>query len=102
MAIQFCARKVSSVNGDLRKALDICRRAVELVEIETINRDGTGASGRVTIKHIARVLEEVYGTSIKESNGGDIPLQQKLIACTVLLLLNKGINEPTMGKVCEL
>ena len=25
MAIQFCARKVSAVHGDLRKALDICR-----------------------------------------------------------------------------
>ena len=24
-AIEFCARKVSSVHGDLRKALDICR-----------------------------------------------------------------------------
>ena len=31
-AIQFCARKVSSVHGDLRKAVDICRRAAEIVE----------------------------------------------------------------------
>nr|KAG5713468.1 hypothetical protein BaRGS_025016 [Batillaria attramentaria] len=27
-AIQFCARKVSAVAGDMRKALDVCRRAV--------------------------------------------------------------------------
>ncbi|XP_072269792.1 cell division control protein 6 homolog [Pyxicephalus adspersus] len=32
VAIQFCARKVSAVSGDARKALDICRRAVEIVE----------------------------------------------------------------------
>ena len=25
MAIQFCARKIASANGDLRKALDVCR-----------------------------------------------------------------------------
>ena len=25
MAIEFCARKIASVNGDLRKALDVCR-----------------------------------------------------------------------------
>ena len=25
MAVQFCARKVSAVHGDLRKALDVCR-----------------------------------------------------------------------------
>ncbi|NWJ01210.1 CDC6 protein, partial [Crypturellus undulatus] len=31
-AVQFCARKVSAVSGDARKALDICRRAVELLE----------------------------------------------------------------------
>ena len=34
MAIQFCARKVSAVAGDARKALDICRRAVEVVETD--------------------------------------------------------------------
>ncbi|NXW56475.1 CDC6 protein, partial [Eurystomus gularis] len=33
-ALQFCARKVSAVSGDARKALDICRRAVEVVELE--------------------------------------------------------------------
>ena len=25
MAVQFCARKVAAVHGDVRKALDICR-----------------------------------------------------------------------------
>lgn len=33
-AIQFCARKIAAVSGDMRKALDICRRAVEMVESE--------------------------------------------------------------------
>ena len=33
-AIQFCARKVAAVAGDMRKALDICRRAIEMVENE--------------------------------------------------------------------
>ena len=32
MAVQFCARKVAAVAGDIRKALDVCRRAVEIVE----------------------------------------------------------------------
>lgn len=34
-AVELCARKVSSQSGDLRKAFDICRRAIDLVEIET-------------------------------------------------------------------
>lgn len=38
-AIQFCAKKVASQTGDLRKAFDICRRAIDLVEQETKEKD---------------------------------------------------------------
>lgn len=34
-AIQFCAKKVASQTGDLRKAFDIIRRTIDLVECET-------------------------------------------------------------------
>lgn len=34
-AIELCSRKVASQTGDLRKAFDICRRAIDLVETET-------------------------------------------------------------------
>lgn len=33
-AIQFASRKVAAVSGDARRALDICRRAVEIAEQE--------------------------------------------------------------------
>ena len=33
-AVQFCARKIAAVSGDMRKALDILRRAVEVVETD--------------------------------------------------------------------
>ncbi|KAK0509742.1 hypothetical protein JMJ35_008136 [Cladonia borealis] len=36
-AIQFASRKVAAVSGDARRALDICRRAVELAEAETLS-----------------------------------------------------------------
>jgi cell division control protein 6 len=35
-AIELCARKVSAASGDLRMALDLCRRAIELVETESL------------------------------------------------------------------
>ena len=38
-AIQFCAKKVASQTGDLRKAFDICRRAIDMVEQETWEKD---------------------------------------------------------------
>jgi cell division control protein 6 len=34
-AIDMCSRKVANQTGDLRKALDICRRAIDLIEAET-------------------------------------------------------------------
>src|SRR5579859_2143694 len=37
-AIELCARKVSAASGDLRTALDMCRRAIELVESEELAR----------------------------------------------------------------
>ncbi|KAK1062351.1 AAA ATPase [Friedmanniomyces endolithicus] len=42
-AIQFCAKKVAAQTGDLRKAFDICRRAIDLVEQETRETDATAA-----------------------------------------------------------
>ncbi|KAK3394000.1 P-loop containing nucleoside triphosphate hydrolase protein [Podospora didyma] len=35
-AVQFAARKVAAVSGDARRALDICRRAVELAEADAV------------------------------------------------------------------
>ena len=34
-AIELCSRKVASQTGDLRKAFDICRRAIDVVEADT-------------------------------------------------------------------
>lgn len=34
-AIELCSRKVSSQTGDLRKAFEICRRALDMIENET-------------------------------------------------------------------
>ena len=58
-AIQFCARKISVITGDIRKALDICRRAIELVEMK--GQEG----GKVTIPFISRVVQEVYGGQVR-------------------------------------
>ena len=48
-AVQFCARKISAVAGDMRKALDVCRRAVEMVETDVKSQRTlkTTASGKI-------------------------------------------------------
>lgn len=42
-AIQFCSKKVAGQTGDLRKAFDICRRAIDLVDSETREKDAKAA-----------------------------------------------------------
>uniref|UniRef100_A0A672ZCG7 Cell division control protein n=1 Tax=Sphaeramia orbicularis TaxID=375764 RepID=A0A672ZCG7_9TELE len=82
-AVQFCARKVSAVSGDARKALDI--------------------SLRVSVPQVARVLSEVYGDRMaSQSEGESFPLQQKLLVCCLLLLIRNGKNkEVGLGKLHE-
>ncbi|XP_060075757.1 cell division control protein 6 homolog [Ylistrum balloti] len=113
-AIQFCARKISAVAGDMRKALDVCRRAVEMVETEvrsqqvlksnsTMNspsKQPPAVPKKISVMQISKVLSEVYGSSTATSGQESIPLQQKLVVCTLLLMVKEGrMKEVTMGKL---
>uniref|UniRef100_A0A6I8RCP8 Cell division control protein n=1 Tax=Xenopus tropicalis TaxID=8364 RepID=A0A6I8RCP8_XENTR len=119
-AIQFCARKISAVSGDARKALDICRRAVEIVEADvrgqTVLKPLTESLSpskevpsnpvpkKVSLPHISRVLSDVYGDKMASSGGSSesFPLQQKLLVCALLLLTRQSkIKEVTLGKLHE-
>lgn len=52
---------------------------------------------------ISKVLSEVYGSSSATNSQESIPLQQKLIVCTLLLMVKQGkLKEVTMGKVSVL
>uniref|UniRef100_A0A673JCG4 Cell division control protein n=1 Tax=Sinocyclocheilus rhinocerous TaxID=307959 RepID=A0A673JCG4_9TELE len=108
-AIQFCARKVSAVSGDARKALDICRRAVEIVEATDRSKMASEPAAnpkvwRVSVPQVARVLSEVYGDRMASSSGDgeSFPLQQKLLVCCLLLIIRNGKSkEVQLGKLCE-
>ena len=112
MAIQFCARKVSAVHGDLRKALDICRHAVELAEtkqrMSAANDPLTPqpvqkSSVRVTLPLIASVISEVYTSNVTSLTvQQNFPLQQKLAVCTLLCMVKGRHNkEVSLGKLHE-
>ncbi|RUS77815.1 hypothetical protein EGW08_014432, partial [Elysia chlorotica] len=122
-AINFCARKVSAVAGDMRKALDVCRRAVEIVEgdakYHTVLKSQDCNSPtkqrpcdnlplkKVTLAHISQVMNDVYGNNLNKSVSGGgvdstVPLQQKLAVCSLLVLLRTGrLKEVLLGKLHE-
>ncbi|KAL4686973.1 hypothetical protein H8959_019101 [Pygathrix nigripes] len=115
-AIQFCARKVSAVSGDVRKALDVCRRAIEIVESDvksqTVLKPLSECKSpseplipkRVGLIHISQVISEVDGNRMTLSQGAQdsFPLQQKILVCSLMLLIRHlKIKEVTLGKLYE-
>ncbi|XP_066222465.1 cell division control protein 6 homolog isoform X1 [Saccopteryx leptura] len=116
-AIQFCARKVSAVSGDVRKALDVCRRAIEIVEsdvksqtiLKPLSECKSSSESlvpkQVGLSHISQVISEVDGNrmaSVQEGEQDSFPLQQKILVCSLLLLTRQlKTKEVTLGKLYE-
>ncbi|KAI1171205.1 P-loop containing nucleoside triphosphate hydrolase protein [Nemania sp. FL0916] len=53
-AIELCSRKVSNQTGDLRKAFEICRRAIDLVEMETKQKHEAEVKERILLSTPSR------------------------------------------------
>ncbi|XP_022212724.2 cell division control protein 6 homolog [Drosophila obscura] len=123
VTLQLLAAKVSAVSGDVRRALDIGRRVVEIAEQQ--KRDGERefnlkalelADGQekeepkedilkpVQVTQVAAVLNKVYGASqnLEEDIEAAFPLQQKLMLCSLVLMLRNERNKDiSMGRLHE-
>ncbi|KAK7745477.1 AAA ATPase [Cytospora paraplurivora] len=87
-AIELCSRKVSSQTGDLRKAFEICRRALDLVENETrMNLENDAKEQTLLMTPSRKVLGEMKNEiSPGNKTGGRSPasiLSASLHALTV-------------------
>ncbi|MPC46881.1 Cell division control protein 6 [Portunus trituberculatus] len=121
-AIQLLAGKVASIAGDVRKALDVCRRAVELCEtqarkqavLKPSNASPQKASKTsldsvvpkmVEIPQILSIFNEVYGSRVVSAvtNAPEsFSLQQKILICCLLLILKHARSKDvTLGKVFD-
>ncbi len=118
MAIKFIAGKIASLSGDIRKALDVCRRAIELAEIEYRKQTilspmagGDQAASKVKqidLPQVLKIFNEVYSSrvtaSLKSGSGSDLPSQQKMLLATLLLMTNYSASkckEVSLGKLHE-
>nr|POE71379.1 origin recognition complex subunit 1 [Quercus suber] len=126
-AVQFASRKVAAVSGDARRALDICRRAVELAEQENLaapvgkenqppdtpsktpGRQKLPAStlptvqmqGIVTIQTIKRAINEATSTPLA-AYLRSLPLASKLFLAALLTRLRRtGVTESTLADVVD-
>jgi origin recognition complex subunit 1 len=117
-AIQFASRKVAAVSGDARRALDICRRAVELAEADSLNAEpptpskksrvnGTGDGkkrsvlGRVTIETVRRAINEATSSPLQQ-HLRTLPFASRLFLAALLARTRRtGLAESTFGDVLE-
>lgn len=128
-AIQFASRKVAQVSGDARRALDMCRRAVEIAEAESAQAetsveidDGelapdtptkrarsnpTSVSksglvrGRVTIQTIQRAIRETTSSPLQQYLR-DLPLASKVFLAAFLARNRRtGVTDCNLGDVID-
>ncbi|KAK0730758.1 P-loop containing nucleoside triphosphate hydrolase protein [Lasiosphaeris hirsuta] len=125
-AVQFAARKVAAVSGDARRALDICRRAVELAEAdaktiteavpqtpskrasrkasadsESKTPKKKGPSGRVTIETVRRAINEATSNPL-QLYLRSLPFASRLLLTSLIVRMQRtGLAESTFGDVLE-
>lgn len=125
-AVQFASRKVAAVSGDARRALDICRRAVEIAEadkaavdkaaLEEAPAEGTideatatiapakaaaMQKGVVTISTIKRAINEATSTPLA-AYLRSLPLASKLFLAALLGRIRRtGLTESTLGDIID-
>ncbi|KAJ2742417.1 Origin recognition complex, subunit 1 [Coemansia sp. BCRC 34301] len=100
-AVELCARKISAVSGDARRALDVCRRAVEIVETEASRQNSAGATqpSLVTMMVIDRAVKEMYASG-NVAFIQNASLQQKVFLLSLRAAIRKaGIPEVSLGDV---
>ena len=73
-AIGFTARKVAGLSGDVRRALQLCRRAVDMCK-----RNG---QAKVTIEHINAAVKEIDSKLHCQALGSLNPLEKLFLICT--------------------
>ncbi|KGN47092.1 cell division control protein 6 homolog B [Cucumis sativus] len=115
-ALELCARKVAAVSGDMRKALCVCRNAIELLEVEIkasskeLNHDDAcdtsappepvkrSESQIVRLDHMAVALAKTFKSPAVETIQS-LPQHQQIILCSVVKLVRGGKKDTTIGEL---
>ncbi|RLV93101.1 Origin recognition complex subunit 1 [Spathaspora sp. JA1] len=98
-AIGFASRKVASVSGDARRALTICRRAVEIAERDYNPTSNTTC--QVTISHISTAINETINSPLSQYIT-TLPYMGKLLLVAILLRSKRtGMAENKLGDIID-
>ncbi|KAF2495937.1 P-loop containing nucleoside triphosphate hydrolase protein [Lophium mytilinum] len=108
-AVQFAARKVAAVSGDARRALDMCRRAVEIAEAEAIAKEQEAEADNDAAPDTPSKSKSRRGakTALRGKDGGNTAEMQdtqtpssrqkqgKPVGVVTIATIKQAINEAT-------
>ncbi|VFQ76593.1 unnamed protein product [Cuscuta campestris] len=119
-ALELCAQKIASASGDMRKALSICRNAIELLESE-IRESNNNLSlsplkvgvcdspcsilrmpenNFVRVDHVARALLKAHKSPTVDTIHS-LPQHQQIILCSAVKLFRGGKKDATMEELSK-
>ncbi|AET37405.1 origin recognition complex subunit 1 Ecym_1154 [Eremothecium cymbalariae DBVPG len=121
-AVEIASRKIASVSGDARRALKVCKRAVEIAEHEYMQNHGYGYDGKlikdrkkstkqkdgskeelqkVEIYHITKALHDAIN-SPTDTFMSKLSFTSKLFLYSLVNLIRKsGSQEQTLGDIID-
>ena len=110
-AIQFASRKVAAVSGDARRALEICRRAVEIAEQDReipmlpdppqLSEQQSGsvtARPKVTIKTIKEAIKEATSSSSQQLLK-NLPLLSRILMMAIVRRYERISSPATVTEI---
>ncbi|XVF68948.1 hypothetical protein PTKIN_Ptkin11bG0042000 [Pterospermum kingtungense] len=121
-ALELCARKVAAASGDMRKALSVCRSAVEILEAELresasnmnlaseegeFTRQhtalapeifGSPEDNTVKIDHMALALSKTFRSPVVDTIQS-LPQHQQIILCSAAKFFRCGKKDTTVGEL---
>ncbi|XP_024401767.1 cell division control protein 6 homolog B isoform X2 [Physcomitrium patens] len=120
-SVELCARKVAAASGDMRKALHVCRSALDILEtevraeldkggIDTPSLNVSESSGSVQrsssikpphlvrIDHMAKALARTFRSPVVETIQ-NLPQHQQMVLCSAVRLFRRAKKDATLGEL---
>ncbi|KFK43057.1 hypothetical protein AALP_AA1G072700 [Arabis alpina] len=106
-ALELCARKVAAASGDMRKALCVCRSALEILETETKGSTcpdaGSPNSDELVVRmdHMVAALSKTFKSPVVETIQS-LPQHQQIIMCSAAKAFRGTKKDSTIGELNKL
>ncbi|PWA82590.1 origin of replication complex 1B [Artemisia annua] len=102
-AIEFASRKVAAVSGDARRALEICRRAAELMDYRVKNSTSLPKTGKalVGMSEVEAAIQEMFQAPHIQVMRSCSKLGKVFLAAMVHELYKTGMSETTFEKLAQ-